>query len=419
MRSSLSCARRRRLRCLPSPAASSISIRRSRGLEVTIASTRPWETTECISLPRPVSDSISITSVSRQRAPLTRYSPSPARLSLRDDRDLARRQVDGAVRVVEHHLDLGLRARLHAVRAGEDHVLHRLAADGQRRLLAERPQHRVGDVGLAGAVRADDHRHARRELQPGAVGERLEALEGERPQVHRQLVIASSAASAAACSASFFERPEPRADLLAAHHRGHLEDPLVRRPVLRRHAVGHERPAARQALLQRRLEVRRRVQRQLDLRRERLDHRLGGLLVAEVQVAGADHGLDHRGQHPLGVRQRLGRRPARVLRRGGPQALRQPEPLRDLPARAPRDGLGADLGQPAGAVRVGLQPRPQVRRDRQPEHRVAQEGQPLVGLRAALDPRGVRHRLPGEIVRQSLQQVVSEELLRESSGLAV
>ena len=83
VRSSLSCARRRRLRCLPRPAASSISIRRSRGLDVTIASTRPWETTECISLPRPVSDSSSSTSVSRQRAPLTRYSPSPARLSRR------------------------------------------------------------------------------------------------------------------------------------------------------------------------------------------------------------------------------------------------------------------------------------------------------------------------------------------------
>ena len=83
VRSSLSWARRRRLRCLPSPAASSISIRRSRGLEVTIASTRPWETTECISLPRPVSDRISITSTSRHLAPLMRYSPSPARLSRR------------------------------------------------------------------------------------------------------------------------------------------------------------------------------------------------------------------------------------------------------------------------------------------------------------------------------------------------
>ena len=83
VRSSLSCARRRRLRCLPRPAASSISRRRSRGLEVTIASTRPCETTECDSLPRPVSESTSRTSTSRQRAPLRRYSPSPLRSSRR------------------------------------------------------------------------------------------------------------------------------------------------------------------------------------------------------------------------------------------------------------------------------------------------------------------------------------------------
>ena len=50
---------------------------------MTIASTRPWETTECISLPRPVSESTSSTSTSRQRAPLSRYSPSPLRSSRR------------------------------------------------------------------------------------------------------------------------------------------------------------------------------------------------------------------------------------------------------------------------------------------------------------------------------------------------
>ena len=70
------------------------------------------------------------------------------------DRDLAQRQVDRAVGVVEHDLDLGGAARLHAAAAAEDHVLHRLAAHRERRLLAHRPQHRVGDVGLARAVRA-------------------------------------------------------------------------------------------------------------------------------------------------------------------------------------------------------------------------------------------------------------------------
>ena len=69
---SLSCARWRRLRCLLRPAASSISAVRSVGLEWMIASTRPWLITECISLPRPLSESTSITSTSRQRAPFSR-----------------------------------------------------------------------------------------------------------------------------------------------------------------------------------------------------------------------------------------------------------------------------------------------------------------------------------------------------------
>ncbi len=214
VRASLSWARRRRLRCLPRPAASSISSRRSRGLEVTIDSTRPWETTECISLPEPgVGEDLHHVDEPALRA-VDAVLALPRAVEPAGDRDLARGQVDGAVAVVEHDLDLGLRARLHAVGAGEDHVLHRLAADGQRRLLAHRPQHRVGDVGLAGAIRADDHGHAGRELEPRAVRERLEALQRDRPQMHAsapQCGSASSAAAAAACSASFFERPEPRA----------------------------------------------------------------------------------------------------------------------------------------------------------------------------------------------------------------
>ena len=100
------------------------------------------------------------------------------------DRDLADRQVDRPVGVVEHDLDLGRGARLHAAAAAEDHVLHRLAADGERRLLAHRPQDRVGDVGLARAVGADDDRHAGCELQLRAVGEGLEALQGHGSKVH-------------------------------------------------------------------------------------------------------------------------------------------------------------------------------------------------------------------------------------------
>ena len=69
---SFSSARRRRLRCLPRPAASSTRSRRSRGLEWTIDSTRPWLITECISRPRLVSERTSTTSTSRQRAPFSR-----------------------------------------------------------------------------------------------------------------------------------------------------------------------------------------------------------------------------------------------------------------------------------------------------------------------------------------------------------
>ncbi len=157
VRSSLSCARRRRLRCLPSPAASSISRRRSRGFDVTMCSTRPCDTTECISLPSPVSLRTSSTSTSRQRAPLSRYSPSPLRSSLRTIEISPIGRSIWPRRVVEDDLDLGRAARLDAAAAPEDDVLHRLAADGERRLLAHRPQHGVGDVRLARAVGPDDH----------------------------------------------------------------------------------------------------------------------------------------------------------------------------------------------------------------------------------------------------------------------
>ena len=102
------------------------------------------------------------------------------------DRDLAQRQVHPAVGVIQHDLHLGRRAWLHAAATAEDHVLHRLAAHRERRLLAHRPQHRVGHVGLARAVRPDDHAHARPEVQLGAVGERLEAVQRQRLQPHEQ-----------------------------------------------------------------------------------------------------------------------------------------------------------------------------------------------------------------------------------------
>jgi hypothetical protein len=67
-----------------------------------------------------------------------------------------------------------------------------------------------------------------------------------------------------------------------------------------------------------------------------------------------------------------------LLGRGVEQALGHPDPLGDRHARAARDGLGADLRQLAGAVAVGVKPREQMGRDRQRQHAVAEERQPLV-----------------------------------------
>ena len=89
-----------------------------------------------------------------------------------------------AVRVVQVQRDLR-QAHLPAlVGAGEDHVLRLAGTDLLRRLFAERPAQRVGHVGLAGAVRPRDDGHARPELEPLPVRERLEAVNLESPQVH-------------------------------------------------------------------------------------------------------------------------------------------------------------------------------------------------------------------------------------------
>ena len=101
------------------------------------------------------------------------------------DRYFAQRNGERAVGVVEHDLDLGRAARLHASGAAEDHVLHRLSPHRQRRLLAHRPQHRVGDVRLARSVRPDDDAHTRPEVERGPPGKGLETLQGERFQTHR------------------------------------------------------------------------------------------------------------------------------------------------------------------------------------------------------------------------------------------
>ena len=74
--------------------------------------------------------------------------------------------------------------RLARVAAVEDHVLHAVAAQALRALLAEHPGDRVDDVALAAAVGADDGGDARVEGELGAVGKALEAGDFETIQPH-------------------------------------------------------------------------------------------------------------------------------------------------------------------------------------------------------------------------------------------
>ena len=77
--SSLRSAFSLRLRCLRTPAASSMKARRSSGLACRTASSWPWPTMTCISRPIPESESSSEMSSSRQGLPLIAYSEPPER----------------------------------------------------------------------------------------------------------------------------------------------------------------------------------------------------------------------------------------------------------------------------------------------------------------------------------------------------
>jgi hypothetical protein len=80
-----------------------------------------------------------------------------------------------AVEALDLQVDLGHLERLAARAAGEDHVLHRRAAQALGALLAEHPVDGVGDVALSASVRADDARHAAVERHLLPVAETLEA----------------------------------------------------------------------------------------------------------------------------------------------------------------------------------------------------------------------------------------------------
>ncbi len=95
--------------------------------------------------------------------------------------ELGRRRLLG---IVDHHFDRGGVARGPRFGAGEDHVLHALAAHGGGPVLAHHPAQGFQQVRLAAAIGADNARQAGRDHKLGRVDEGLEALKSQLGELH-------------------------------------------------------------------------------------------------------------------------------------------------------------------------------------------------------------------------------------------
>ena len=108
------------------------------------------------------------------------------------DGDLAVREVGPfAVGVVEQQVDLAEVRRLAPDRAREQHVVRLLRAQLARAHRPGRPEDRIRDVRFPGAVRPDDDRHSRLEVDLDRLDERLEAAQLDRFQVHARIRLSS------------------------------------------------------------------------------------------------------------------------------------------------------------------------------------------------------------------------------------
>ena len=101
-------------------------------------------------------------------------------------------EIDGqrAVGIIEHEFNLGDADAFAGRRARKNDVFHGLAAQILRVALTKHPQHRVGDIRFARAVRTDDCRDARFERNHGTVGERLKPFQDQGFQMHVCLLLA-------------------------------------------------------------------------------------------------------------------------------------------------------------------------------------------------------------------------------------
>src|SRR4051812_20721490 len=361
-----------------------------------IASTRPCETTECISLPRPVSDSTSTMSISRQRAPFSRYPESPSLLRKR---------------VIESSENSELRP------PSELSITTSTSAslrDGTPWPPAKITSCMVCPRMASGDCSPSAHSTASvmfdlpepfgpmTTAMPGPNSSRVRFGNDLKPlSVSERRCMWSVVVHRRQCSKScgllrgLLAFPCTTPDFLPLDLSHRLEAAVVRGPLLGDDYILDNVAAARQLLLQQRFEVVGRLERLLDLARKRLhDHRCRAV-VAVFQVHRPDQRLADRCQHAVGVDELLRR--ATALARMRAQPLGKTQVARHLGAGPARYGLRAQLGQPAGAgVREA---REQIGRHRQAEHAVPQERQPVIRLLPVLDPGGMHERLAPKRVR--------------------
>ena len=403
---SFSSARRRRLRCLPSPAASSTSSRRSRGLEWTIDSTRPWLITECISRPRLVSERTSTTSTRRQRAPLRRYSPSPERSSRRctetsENSVAARpRSCRSRPRPRQRAAD---RRPCRRRRSRPASRLPRIApglcspsAHSTASVMFDLPEPFGPTITLTPGENSSLARSgndlnpfivdrssdtSRLVLGPGSL--RLPAESDAKltppaqPPSSLQRLLGGGLLGRLLAPARSFSDP------LGVDDRRHLEGPPVRRAGLGDHLVAYARTAPREQLLQGGLEVDPGLGRVLDPRLER--RRPPPPRRARSRRRGSRRRSAPRSPPAAAARRRAGPRPESPSAASGSassQHLRHTEQSRPTSAQeTPLTAWLWILVRPPESM-SGKRAK-QGRGNREAEHAVAEEGEPLVGL----DPR--------------------------------
>ena len=276
-----------------------------------------------------------------------------------------------ALGVVDHHLDLGRRRWPTPLPPAE--ITSCIEAPRIAPGLCSPSAQSTASVmfDLPRAVGADDHADARRELEPGPLGERLESLHLDRSQIHARPPLCtgspkargwvgrdqrppqspsrSSACSAATCSAAFLLRPDSLADPLGVDDGRDLEGARVRRARIRR-SPRSLRVARRRASSSCSADLKsiRCSDRVLDPRLEGGGDRVGDPLEAEGEEAGADQRL---GRPPAAAaRRRAGPRPGSPSSSSSGSASRSisgtPSSRADLGAGDAADRLVVDLGQP-------------------------------------------------------------------------